>query len=68
MASTSRMPPRKRLPNPSPWLAPSTSPPMSMNCTVAGTTFFELLMAAKRSSRSSATLATPTFGSVVAKA
>ena len=41
---------------------------MSTNCTVAGTTLRELLIAASRSSRSSGTLATPTFGSLVAKA
>ena len=42
MASTSRMPPRNRLPRPSPLLAPSTSPPMSTTCTAACTTFFDL--------------------------
>ena len=34
--------PRNRLPRPSPLLAPSTSPPMSTNCTAAGTTFLRL--------------------------
>jgi len=41
---------------------------MSTNCTLAGITFFEALMAASRSSRSSGTFATPTLGSVVANA
>ena len=40
-ASTSRMCDRNRLPSPSPCDAPSTRPPMSTNCTDAGTTFFD---------------------------
>src|SRR4051794_17920765 len=59
---------RNWLPSPSPVLAPSTSPPMSTNCTLAGTTFFDLDISASRSRRRSGTLATPTFGSVVANA
>ena len=39
VASASRMFPRKRLPSPSPRLAPRTSPAMSVNVTVAGITF-----------------------------
>ena len=68
MASTSRMPPRNRLPRPSPLLAPSTSPPMSTTCTAAWTTLRLLDISASRSRRWSGTLATPTFGSLVAKA
>ena len=60
--------PRNLLPRPSPLLAPSTSPPMSTNCTAAWTTFWLLDISASRSSRSSGTLATPTFGSLVANA
>ena len=68
MASTSRMLARKRLPRPSPLLAPSTSPPMSTTCTAAWTTLRLLDISASRSRRSSGTLATPMFGSLVAKA
>src|SRR5688572_19871218 len=68
MASASRMWLRNLLPRPSPWLAPATSPPMSTNCTVAGTTLRLWLMAARASSLGSGTRATPTLGSVVAKA
>ena len=52
----------ERLPRPSPLLAPSTSPPMSTNCTVACTTLRLCDIAASRSSRSSGTLATPDVG------
>ena len=41
---------------------------MSTNCTAAGTTFLEALISARASRRWSGTLATPTLGSVVAKA
>ena len=68
MASTSRMWLRNLLPSPSPLLAPATSPPMSTNCTVAGTTFLLLLISASASRRGSGTRAMPTLGSVVAKA
>src|SRR5690606_11323530 len=59
---------RKRLPSPSPLLAPSTSPPMSTNWTLAGTTFRLFASRARASSRGSGTLATPTLGSRVANA
>src|SRR4051812_39358316 len=61
------MPPRKRLPRPSPLLAPSTRPPMSTTCTAAWTTLRLLDIATRRSRRSSGTLATPMLGSFVAK-
>src|SRR5690349_6433153 len=60
------MPPRNLLPRPSPLDAPATSPPMSMNSQAAWTTFFDFDITASRSSRSSGTLARPTFGSLVA--
>ncbi len=66
MASTSRMLARNLLPSPSPLLAPSTRPPMSTTWTAAWTTFLDFDIAARRSSRSSGTLATPMFGSFVA--
>src|SRR6188768_3215545 len=66
IASTSRMLARNLLPRPSPLLAPSTRPPMSTTCTEAWTTFFDFDIAARRSRRSSGTLATPMFGSFVA--
>ena len=68
MASTSRMPPRNRLPSPSPLLAPSTRPPMSTTCTAAWTTLRLFDISASASRRWSGTLATPTLGSLVAKA
>ena len=48
--------------------APSTSPPMSTTWTEACTMFLLLDSSANRSSRSSGTLATPMFGSLVANA
>src|SRR6188768_2118195 len=68
IASTSRMLARNLLPRPSPLLAPSTRPPMSTTCTAACTTFFDFDITARRSRRSSGTLATPMFGSLVANA
>ena len=68
MASTSRMLARKRLPRPSPLLAPSTSPPMSTTWTAAWTTLRLFDISASRSRRSSGTLATPMLGSLVANA
>ena len=68
IASTSRMPAKKRLPRPSPFAAPSTNPPISVNWIVVGTIFLESLMSPKRKSLLSGTIATPIFGSVVANA
>src|SRR4029450_86089 len=59
---------RKRLPRPSPLLAPSTRPPMSTNCTLAGTTLRLADMAASASSRRARTLGAPTLGARGAKA
>jgi hypothetical protein len=52
---------------PSPWLAPLTSPAMSTNSTVAGTLRSGLTMAASASSLGSGTWTTPVLGSMVAK-
>ena len=62
MASTSRMWARNRLPRPSPLLAPSTRPPMSTNCTAAGTTFLESLISASASGGRRAPWPRPRWG------
>ena len=67
MASTSRMPPRNRLPIPSPVDDPATRPAMSTNSRVAPTTFFDLLISARARRRGSGTWAMPTWVSVVEK-
>ncbi len=65
MASVSRMLARNWLPRPSPFDAPATSPAMSTNSMVVGTTRSGETMAAMRASRSSGTGTTPTLGSMV---
>ena len=65
-ASTLRMWLRNLFPNPSPVLAPFTSPAMSTSRTVAGMTFSVVMWEAMTSSRGSGTGTTPTFGSMVA--
>src|SRR4051795_11153966 len=67
MGSTSRMPPRKRLPMPSPVDEPATSPAMSTNSSVAETTFFDFDISASAVRRGSGTCAMPTWLSVVEK-
>ncbi len=66
-ASTPRIWERNLLPNPSPLLAPSTNHAISTNSTVAGIIFAPFTVARIFSSRSSATLTMPTFGSIVQK-
>jgi len=68
MASTSRMWERNLLPRPSPCAAPLTRPAMSTNWTAAWMASALPLISARRSTRSSGTLATPTLGSTVANA
>ncbi len=65
MASTSRMPPRNRLPSPSPSDAPRCNPAMSTNSAVACTTLRDALITASASTLGSGTVATPMFVSVV---
>jgi hypothetical protein len=64
-ASVSRMFARNLLPSPSPSCAPLTSPAMSWNSIVSGTTSDAPTVRATASSRSSATGTTATFGSIV---
>src|SRR6266571_3883027 len=66
-ASVSRMLARNWLPSPSPLDAPATSPAMSTNSTVAGTTRAGRATAASASSLGSGTATTPTLGSIVLK-
>ena len=65
MAWVSRMLARNLLPSPSPLDAPSTSPAMSTNSMVVGTTRCGLTMAASCARRGSGTGTTPTLGSIV---
>ena len=65
MASVSRMCDRNWLPRPSPLLAPATSPAMSTNSTIAGTTRSGLTIAASAASRGSGNSTMPTLGSMV---
>ena len=65
IARVSRTPARKRFPSPSPFDAPATSPAMSTNSIVAGTTCSGWTISATRSRRRSGTGTTPTFGSMV---
>ncbi len=65
MASVSRMLARNLLPSPSPFEAPATSPAMSTNSMVVGSTFCGLTIAASASSRGSGIGTTPTLGSMV---
>jgi hypothetical protein len=58
---------RNLLPRPSPFEAPATSPAMSTNSTIAGTTFWGWAISAMTSSRRSGTGTMPTFGSIVQK-
>ncbi len=65
MASTSRIWARNWLPRPSPFEAPRTSPAMSTNWITVGTIFSACTMPSSAASRSSGTVTTPTFGSMV---
>ncbi len=62
-ASTPRMSARKRLPSPSPRLAPSASPAMSTTSMVALTFFGVSSTSSRRSSRGSGTATTPRLDS-----
>ena len=66
IASASRMFARNLLPSPSPTDAPRTMPAMSTKETVAGRTFSDPKISARRPSRSSGSGTTPTLGSIVA--
>ena len=65
MASVARMFPKNWLPNPSPLLAPFTRPAISTISTVAGTTRLGFTNFSNSIKRSSGTVITPTFGSIV---
>jgi len=67
IASVSRMFARNLLPSPSPLLAPFTSPAMSTISTVVGTMRPGCTSSASFVRRSSGTVITPTFGSIVQK-
>ena len=62
-----RMLPRNLLPRPSPFEAPFTRPAMSTISIVVGTTRLGLSISARRISRRSGTVITPTLGSMVQK-
>ena len=66
IASTSRIWDKNLFPNPSPLEAPLTSPAMSVNSKVVGTTLFGKYKFSKNSKRLSGTVTTPTLGSMVA--
>ena len=65
IASTSRMWLRNLFPSPFPSLAPLTIPAMSTSRNAAGTSFLGTMYLLIRASRSSGTLTTPSFGSIV---
>ena len=65
IASVSRIEARNWFPSPSPSDAPLTKPAMSWKEMVAGTSSELRTVSATRSSRSSGTCATATFGSIV---
>ena len=65
--STSLMWDRNLLPKPSPLEAPLTSPAISTNSIVVFIFFFEFDISTSLSNRSSGTVTTPTFGSIVQK-
>ena len=67
IASVSRMLARNLLPNPSPLLAPFTNPAISTISTVVGTIRCGCTSSANLFRRSSGTVITPTFGSIVQK-
>ena len=67
MASVSRIFAKNLLPNPSPLLAPFTNPAISTISTVVGITRCGCSISASLFSRSSGTVMTPTFGSIVQK-
>lgn len=67
MESTSRICDKNLLPNPSPWLAPLTSPAISTNSMDAGTARWDLLSSESTWRRGSGTATIPTFGSIVQK-
>ena len=66
IASTSRICERNWFPNPSPLLAPFTSPAISVNENDVGTILLGLTISTILSNLSSFTSTTPTFGSIVA--
>ena len=65
IASVSRILAKNLLPNPSPLLAPFTNPAISTISTVVGITRCGCSISASLFSRSSGTVITPTFGSIV---
>ena len=65
IASVSRMCDKNLFPNPSPLLAPLTSPAISTNSITACVVFSGLYISVNLSSLSSGTATTPTFGSMV---
>lgn len=67
MAFVLRMLPRNLLPSPSPFEAPLTRPAMSTISIVVGITRLGLSISARRMSRWSGTVMTPTLGSIVQK-
>ena len=67
IASVSRIFARNLLPKPSPLLAPFTRPAISTISTVVGTMRSGCTSSARRFNRSSGTVMTPTFGSIVQK-
>jgi hypothetical protein len=67
IASVSRIFARNLLPNPSPLLAPFTNPAISTISTVVGTIRCGCTRSASLFKRSSGTVITPTFGSIVQK-
>ena len=67
IASVSRILARNLFPSPSPLLAPFTSPAMSTISTVVGTIRWGCTSSASAFRRSSGTVITPTFGSIVQK-
>ena len=67
IASVSRILARNLFPSPSPLLAPFTSPAISTISTVVGTIRWGCTSSASAFRRSSGTVITPTFGSIVQK-
>src|SRR5690625_3190893 len=65
IASTWRILDRNWVPNPSPLLAPSTIPAISVNSNAVGTVFFGFTSSVNLFKRSSGTSTIPTFGSIV---
>ncbi len=67
IAATCLICPKNRLPRPSPLLAPSTRPAISVNSTVAGETFCGLNIFLSFSRRWSGSFTIPIWGSIVQK-